>query len=57
VVNGLQRVRPGATVAAAHVPMDADRVGLRQIGTPAAAVGALQAPRPVGDVVVARAGG
>jgi multidrug efflux system membrane fusion protein len=57
VVNGLQRVRPGATVAAAHVPMDADRVGLRQIGAPAAAVGALQAPRPVGDVVVARAGG
>jgi multidrug efflux system membrane fusion protein len=57
VVNGLQRVRPGATVAAAHVPMDADRVGLRQIGAPAAAVGALRAPRPVGDVVVARAGG
>jgi membrane fusion protein, multidrug efflux system len=57
VVNGLQRVRPGATVAAAHVPMDADRVGLRQIGAPAAAVGALQAPRPVGDGVVARAGG
>jgi membrane fusion protein, multidrug efflux system len=53
VVNGLQRVRPGQTVAAAHVPMDADRVGLRQIGGPAPAPSG--APRPAG-AVLARAG-
>ena len=60
VVNGLQRVRPGQQVAASRVPMDADRVGLRQIGTPntpAAAPVAAPQPHPAGNVVVARAGG
>jgi membrane fusion protein, multidrug efflux system len=31
VVNGLQRVRPGATVAATKVEMSSDRNGLRQV--------------------------
>ena len=31
VVNGLQRVRPGATVAATKVAMSSDRNGLRQV--------------------------
>ena len=31
VVNGLQRVRPGATVAPTKVAMDVDRSGLRQV--------------------------
>jgi hypothetical protein len=61
VVNGLQRVRPGQTVAASHVPMDANRVGLRQIGAPAAPAApakapAPPAPKPVSNAVVARAG-
>jgi multidrug efflux system membrane fusion protein len=59
VVNGLQRVRPGQAVAAARVPMDADRVGLRQIGSPSAPLNtpAPVATKPAGTVVVARAGG
>ena len=32
VVNGLQHVRPGATVTPAHVEMDAERVGVTQVG-------------------------
>jgi hypothetical protein len=63
VVNGLQRVRAGQTVAASHVPMDADRVGLRQIGSPSAPLNAPApvAPKPVSNApvsnaVVARAG-
>ncbi len=58
VVNGLQRVRAGQTVAASHVPMDADRVGLRQIGAPSAPLKAPAplAPKPVSNAVVARAG-
>ena len=58
VVNGLQRVRAGQTVAASRVPMDGDRVGLRQIGAPSAPVNAPApvAPKPVNNVVVARAG-
>ncbi len=57
VVNGLQHVRPGQAVAAARVPMNGDRVGLRQIGTPQAAPRA-PAPPPAGasSAVVARAG-
>jgi multidrug efflux system membrane fusion protein len=58
VVNGLQRVRPGQTVAASHVPMDANRVGLRQIGAPSVPVKAPAPPAPkaVSNAVVARAG-
>lgn len=59
VVNGLQRVRPGQTVAPARVPMDADRLGLRQIGAPAAPANAAAPatqPKATGPVVVARAG-
>jgi len=56
VVNGLQRVRPGQAVAAAHVPMDADRVGLRQIATPGAPALPAAAPAGHGPAVVARAG-
>jgi multidrug efflux system membrane fusion protein len=59
VVNGLQRVRPGQTVAPARVPMDADRLGLRQIGAPAAPANAAAPatqPKAAGPVVVARAG-
>jgi membrane fusion protein, multidrug efflux system len=60
VVNGLQRVRSGQAVAAAHVPMNADRVGLHQIDAPRAPAAAPSAP-PVAPkspaaVVVARAG-
>jgi membrane fusion protein, multidrug efflux system len=58
VVNGLQRVRAGQTVAAARVPMDSDRVGLRQIGTPGtpAATPVPPTAKPQAAVVVARAG-
>jgi multidrug efflux system membrane fusion protein len=58
VVNGLQRVRPGQAVAASRVPMDADRLGLRQIGAPSAPVNTPTpvAPKPASNVVVARAG-
>ena len=57
VVNGLQRVRAGQAVAAARVPMNADRVGLRQIDGPRVPV-ATPAPAksPAAAVVVARAG-
>jgi membrane fusion protein, multidrug efflux system len=60
VVNGLQRVRSGQAVAAAHVPMNADRVGLHQIDAPRVPAAAPSAP-PVAPkspaaVVVARAG-
>ena len=34
VVNGLQHVRPGATVTPTHVEMDANRVGVTQLGAP-----------------------
>jgi multidrug efflux system membrane fusion protein len=58
VVNGLQHVRPGQMVAAAHVSMDSSRVGLRQIGVPPApdATPPPAPPKPAGRVVVARAG-
>jgi len=58
VVNGLQRVRPGAAVAAAHVPMNADRVGLHQIDAPRvpAVTPAPAAPKSPAAAVVARAG-
>jgi multidrug efflux system membrane fusion protein len=58
VVNGLQRVRPGQAVAAAHVPMNADRVGLHQIDAPRApaASPAPLVPKSPAAVVVARAG-
>ena len=57
VVNGLQRVRPGQAVAAARVPMNADRVGLHQIDAPRVpAVTPPQAPKSPAAVVVARAG-
>lgn len=57
VVNGLQRARPGQAVSASRVPMDADRVGLRQIGAPATpATPPVAAPKPQGALVVARAG-
>jgi len=58
VVNGLQRVRPGQAVAAARVPMNADRVGLHQIDAPRApAVTPVPAaPKSPAAVVVARAG-
>ncbi len=58
VVNGLQRVRPGQAVAAARVPMNADRVGLHQIDAPRvpAVTPAPVAPKSPAAVVVARAG-
>jgi membrane fusion protein, multidrug efflux system len=60
VVNGLQRVRSGQAVAAAHVPMNADRVGLRQIDAPRAPAATpaapTVAPKSPAAVVVARAG-
>jgi multidrug efflux system membrane fusion protein len=56
VVNGLQRVRPGQAVAAAHVPMDADRVGLRQIGTPSPPNASAPAAPKAASTVVASAG-
>jgi multidrug efflux system membrane fusion protein len=58
VVNGLQRVRPGQAVAAARVPMNADRVGLHQIDAPRAPAEtpAPVAPKSPAAVVVARAG-
>ncbi len=56
VVNGLQRVRPGQVVAAARVPMNADRVGLHQIDAPHAPAVAPAAPKSPAAVVVARAG-
>ena len=37
VVNGLQHVRPGATVAPTHVPMDAGNAGVAQLAAPNAA--------------------
>jgi membrane fusion protein, multidrug efflux system len=55
VVNGLQRVRPGQAVAAARVPMNADRVGLHQIDVPRAPP-VPAAPKSPDAVVVARAG-
>jgi membrane fusion protein, multidrug efflux system len=58
VVNGLQRVHPGQQVAASRVPMNGDRVGLRQIGGPVPAGVPAPAPHPVpaATAVVARAG-
>ena len=56
VVNGLQRVRPGQAVAAARVPMNADRVGLRQIDAPRVPVATPAPAKSSGAVVVARAG-
>jgi len=61
VINGLQRARPGQQVAAARVPMNVDRVGLRQIGAPQPAQNgtppvASPPPKPAGNEVLARAG-
>jgi multidrug efflux system membrane fusion protein len=58
VVNGLQHVRPGQVVAASRVPMNADRVGLRQIATPqpVPSAPAPQPPARASNPVVARAG-
>jgi membrane fusion protein, multidrug efflux system len=58
VVNGLQRVHPGQQVAASRVPMNADRVGLRQIDGPKTPGAPAPVPRalPAASPVVARAG-
>ncbi len=41
VVNGLQHVRPGATVAPTRVPMDAGNTGVAQLAAPKAATASM----------------